>query len=65
MSAKFFHPKTSDALAAPYTISVEIESELARQFVEFAHYDSPVPSSLRDLIAEAIVRALEEDDADV
>jgi len=65
MSAKFFHPKTSDALAAPYTISVEIEAEVARQFTEYAHYDCTVPPTLRDAIAEAIVRALEEDDADV
>jgi len=62
MSTEFFHPKTSDALAAPYTISVEIDYELARQFTEYAHYDCTVPPALRDLIAEAIVRALEKDD---
>ena len=44
------------------TISVEIDSELARQFTEYAHYDCTVPPTLRDAIAEAIVRALEEDD---
>lgn len=47
-----------------HLISVEIDDETAMQFAEHAHHDSPVPSNLRDEIAEAIVEALAEDDAD-
>jgi len=46
-------------------ISVEIDDEVARQFVEWAHWKGKMdcPAHLAQEIAEACVRALDEDDA--
>ena len=53
-------------------ISVEIMEEIGRQFVSCVEHqahvktaDVKIPVMLAEEIAEAIVRALEEDDADV
>jgi len=48
-----------------HTISVEIDDEVARQIIEIVHHDSwaAVDGQSLDELAEAMVRALEEDDA--
>jgi hypothetical protein len=53
-----------------HLISVEIDAEIARQFVECVEHqahvktaDLKIPVMLAEEIAEACVRALDEDDA--
>ena len=48
-----------------HLISVEIDSEVARQFVEYCHHHGYgyVPPEVLEEISDACLRALEEDDA--
>jgi hypothetical protein len=50
-----------------HLISVEIDEETARQFIEWAHHNTGItpPDGLLLELYEAMQRALEEDDADV